>query len=328
MKKQQIIIVGGGLSGIIAARTLQDKGVKDVLIVEEGSVVGGRMATRSMGEGRFDVGAQFFTVRTPRLQLQVEEWLQRGWVKRWFGDKYPRYTSVDGMEALAGKLAEDLHVKLETKVKAVHELRDGLEVELTSGERLLANGVILTPPAPKIQMILKNGGISLRHGDMAVLLEQKFNPCLVALFQFNKPTSIEYPGHLDKGLPTEIERMVDHEKKGISPATAISVYMMGDWSRVNFRRTDDEILDSILKLSSSYLDINDLIGKQLERWNEAEVVHIVRKPFLDAGLSHPLLIAGDAYLSKEDPAGRTRLESAFLSGIAAGEEMELVCKRN
>ncbi|MEW9672232.1 NAD(P)/FAD-dependent oxidoreductase [Ammoniphilus sp. 3BR4] len=328
MKKQRIIVVGGGLAGIMAASTLQEKGIKDILIVEEGSVIGGRMATKGIGKGRFDYGAQFFTVRSPRLQLQAEEWLGKGWIKRWFGDAYPRYTSMDGMQSLAAKLAEGLPLRLETKVKAVREARDGLEVELESREKLLADGVILTPPAPSTQVILRNGGISFQQGDLPLLLEQKFNPCFVALLQYSKSTKLEYPGHLDQGITAEIERIVDHEKKGISPVAAVSVYMTGEWSRANFEKTDEQILDSILEVAGSHLAMEGPIEKQLMRWNYAEAVHIARKPFLDGGLSHPLLIAGDAYLSKEDPAGRTRLESAFLSGVSAGEEMgkKLLCK--
>jgi heterodisulfide reductase subunit A-like polyferredoxin len=47
----QVVIVGGGLSGVIAAGVLLDRRV-DVLIVEKARSVGGRMATRRIDEGK------------------------------------------------------------------------------------------------------------------------------------------------------------------------------------------------------------------------------------------------------------------------------------
>ena len=51
------------------------KGIEDILIVEKSRSVGGRLATRRIGEGKADHGAQFFTVRSPELQEDVES----GW---------------------------------------------------------------------------------------------------------------------------------------------------------------------------------------------------------------------------------------------------------
>lgn len=71
---RDVVIIGGGLTGVMAARTLKENGVDDVLVIEKGKSLGGRMATRRIGEGRVDHGAQFFTVRTKHFQSFVEEW--------------------------------------------------------------------------------------------------------------------------------------------------------------------------------------------------------------------------------------------------------------
>ena len=55
----------------------------DVRIVDKGRSVGGRLATRRIGEARLDHGAQFFTVRTPAFQAQVDDWVARGVVHVW-----------------------------------------------------------------------------------------------------------------------------------------------------------------------------------------------------------------------------------------------------
>ena len=93
-----------------------ERGITVSILVEKSRSVGGRLATRRIGEGKADHGAQFFTVRSPELEKGVESWLQEGWVRRWFGDSHPRYTGTEGMNALAKNLATGLTVRLNTKV--------------------------------------------------------------------------------------------------------------------------------------------------------------------------------------------------------------------
>ena len=76
------LIVGAGIAGLVAARSLQSRGFS-VLILDKGRGVGGRLATRSFEGGRFDYGAQFFTVRNPAFRNLVEEWLAAGIVAPW-----------------------------------------------------------------------------------------------------------------------------------------------------------------------------------------------------------------------------------------------------
>ena len=61
-----VAIVGAGIAGLVAARTLRDHGL-DVRIFEKSRGVGGRMATRRTDDGSFDHGAQYFTARDGRF---------------------------------------------------------------------------------------------------------------------------------------------------------------------------------------------------------------------------------------------------------------------
>jgi hypothetical protein len=55
MTKTDIVIVGAGLTGIMAAK---DQGY-EVLLMDKGKSVGDRMATRRLDSGKVDHGAQF-----------------------------------------------------------------------------------------------------------------------------------------------------------------------------------------------------------------------------------------------------------------------------
>ncbi|UXH42447.1 FAD-dependent oxidoreductase [Rossellomorea vietnamensis] len=315
METYEVIIIGGGLSGIMAARTLMENGV-EVLIVEKSRSVGGRLATRRIGEGKADHGAQFFTVRSPELQEDVEKWLEAGWVKRWFGTPYPRYTSTAGMNALAKQLAGSIPVKLNTRVSSIRDGRDGpLEVELENGERITANHCIVTAPAPQALQLLTG----IAPPEVSTI---SFAPCFVGMFTFDGPSSIPSPGHVDEGLPDGVERVVDHKKKGISSTVTVSVYMTGDWSKKHVDMEEDSIIAPIQKVAEGFLEKGSRVtGVQLKKWKYAEAEAVVRTPFVEMGHKGRIVLCGDAFLRENDEAGRTRFESAYLSGISAGKRV-------
>lgn len=315
-----IVIIGGGLSGIMAALTLKGYGHKDILIVEKSRSVGGRMATRRIDVGKVDHGAQFFTVRTERFQAFVEEWLKNGKVKRWFGDQYPRYLSQEGMNSFAKKLAEDIPVRLQTRIESIHKQSNGYILTTDQGESIHAKAVIVTAPAPQAKALIESD-LQVKTEVLHKLDEIVFNPCLVGLFHFQEPSNLPNNGHLDMELPDGVMRLVDHQKKGISPITTVSIYMTGKWSKAHYDLVDDEVLEKMKQMTSPYFNFDSVISSQLKKWRYAEAVQFLRQPFLNTNLEHPLLVAGDAFLDQEDQANRTRLESAFISGVAVGEEL-------
>ena len=65
-RPKQIAIIGAGMAGITAARTLTQAGHR-VTVFEKSRGAGGRMATRETVFGSFDHGAQYFTVRDARF---------------------------------------------------------------------------------------------------------------------------------------------------------------------------------------------------------------------------------------------------------------------
>ncbi|MEZ4560486.1 MAG: NAD(P)-binding protein [Caldilineaceae bacterium] len=107
-----LLIIGAGLTGLMLATALVEQGdPRRILLVDKGRSVGGRLATRRMGGGRADHGAQFFTVRDKFFEHYVNKWLAADLVFPWSvgwsngstdatpNDGHPRY-AVRGMNAL------------------------------------------------------------------------------------------------------------------------------------------------------------------------------------------------------------------------------------
>ncbi|WP_345241719.1 NAD(P)/FAD-dependent oxidoreductase [Pontibacillus salipaludis] len=327
MRDAQVTIIGAGLSGIMAARTLVERGVEDVQLIDKGRSVGGRLATRRIEGGKADHGAQFFTVRSSELQTSVDDWLEKGWIKHWFGDPYPRYTSIDGMNALAKRLAEGLDRVLETRITTIKESIGGFQLTSESGETCTTGALIITSPLPQTIALLEESTVTLDSDVLDQVKQINVDPAFVGLFEVTSNTSLPPSGHKDENLPTGVERIVDHYKKGISDIRIISMYMDGEWSKEYLEEEESEIIHQMKEKIKDYVSINSIRSVQVKRWRYAQSTNIIHQPFLNLHEALPLYIAGDTFLHEEDEASRTRFESAYRSGIAAGRHVSSLVRQ-
>src|SRR6201987_543348 len=67
-----VIVVGAGMAGLTAARTLAEAGLK-VLVVEAQDRIGGRIWTRHVGDEAIELGAEFIHGRPPELWALIDE---------------------------------------------------------------------------------------------------------------------------------------------------------------------------------------------------------------------------------------------------------------
>lgn len=55
----RVLILGGGVTGIIAARTLHERGIDNFIIIEARDELGGRMRSHSFGNSTIELGANW-----------------------------------------------------------------------------------------------------------------------------------------------------------------------------------------------------------------------------------------------------------------------------
>ncbi|XP_058224664.1 uncharacterized protein LOC131333881 [Rhododendron vialii] len=114
-------IIGGGMSGLVCALSLEERGVRSTVFDTGLHGLGGRMGTRLIDPQPliFDHAAQFFTVSDQRFSKLVDGWLEKGLVRQWQGtigelevggqfvplpSSPPRYIGVNGMRPLADSI--------------------------------------------------------------------------------------------------------------------------------------------------------------------------------------------------------------------------------
>lgn len=322
----EILIVGAGLAGLMAARTLQKQGIA-ALLVDKGRSVGGRLATRRIGPGRADHGAQFFTVRSPELQSYVDRWLaddlvypwSTGWSDGSLGsapsDGHPRYATRGGMNALAKALAEGLDIHVDVRLVSVSPVESGWQARAESGQEYTGRALLLTPPVPQSLALLAAGGTSLTAEDKAALEQIAYAPCVAGMFRVDGSVDLPEPGALQRP-DSAISWIADNQRKGISPAARlITVHAGPDYSRNLWAQPEVEALAALKTGLQPFLPPDTtIIEAQLKRWRYALPTETHPERVLIAADLPPLLFAGDAF-------GGPRVEGAVRSGLAAGRRL-------
>lgn len=311
------IIVGGGISGLITAKILQQRGIS-VTILDKGRGIGGRLATRRIShgdsiEGVFDYGAQYFTVKDPQFKIWIDDWLEKGIIKEWCQglgevDGEPLYCGVKGTRDIAKYLAQDLDVHTNTKVIEISYDNHWL-VKTADNQQYQGKMLLLTSPVPQ-SLELLDASLMVLPLDVRFALENiSYSFCIAVLALLEKPSSIPAPG----GLALEDDHLVwlgDNHQKGISPnGYAITLHGSPSFSDYYWDSDDAEIAYKLLTAAADYLD-SPVIKYQVHRWRYSLSTTYHREPYF--ALSEvPLVMAGDGFAAP-------KIEGAVLSGIAAG----------
>ncbi len=313
------LIIGAGLSGLVAARTLSDTGLH-VTVLEKEARVGGRMRTDRVGQGLFDHGAQFFTVRSDRFARMVEDWISAGIAKVWThgfadatGEKredgYPRYRGTRGMTAIAEHLARGLDVRTETEVSTLRA--DERSWQIVAGDSTYTADALLltTPSAPAL---VHDNSILLPPGARQALEEIAYEPCIAVIALLDSPGSVPDPGGVQIG-GEPLFWVADNQKKGISEVPAITIHAGPGWSRNHTQSDDATVTRLLLEEAKEYIGTS-VKATVVYRWEYSQPIKPRKAPYVFVEGPPPLIFCGDAYSG-------SKVEGAVLSGLAAAEKL-------
>lgn len=317
MSRPKVVVIGAGMAGLTAAHRLS--AVAEVIVLDKGRGVGGRLATRRNGEATFDHGAQFLTTHSDEFAQIVNRWVNDGVVTPWFRgrigpdgvtdpDGHTRFRGVISMNAIAKALSVGLDVRTASLVSALRNDGTSWTVVMNDGTELFADGMVVTSPVPQTLALFDNGNVALSAADAVALASIDYDPCLALMAMLDGPSGLPEPGAVDP-VDGPIDWMADNQLKGISAVPAVTIHASAEFSRAQWDATDEEIADALVR--AAQLDSVVIPGSvQIQRWRYARpsIEHPERFLLLDG--VPPIVCAGDAF-------GGAKVEGAALSGTAA-----------
>ncbi|MBN1541706.1 FAD-dependent oxidoreductase [candidate division KSB1 bacterium] len=331
--EKSVLIIGGGLSGLLAARRLQEKGFA-VIVVDKGRGIGGRMATRRIDsdthEGVFDYGAQFFTARRPEFVTEVQDWLQNGSASVW-SEGFPslrnepaltdetHYRGRVSMRQIAKNLAQNLTVHTGQRVVSLYHQDELWHAETADRSVLKAHALLLTPPVPQTLDLLQHSEIDVPSDLLPGLQNVAYHPCIAVLALLDGDSGVPSPGGIWlSGEP--VFWIADNRQKGISPdATAVTLHAGPQFSRLYYELDNDTVADRLLHPVSAYL-ASPPAAVQVHRWKYSRPFHFFPQPCAAWNHPAPIALAGDGFVAAS-------LEGAALSGWAAADHLaQLIAK--
>lgn len=296
------------MAGLTAAGALGRVGVGSVLL-DKSRVVGGRMATRTIGEARFDHGAQHFGIRSDEFTNLTRSWREAGIIREWYrtADLEPRYAGVGGMRRLPEYLARSLDVRTEKTVERI-ELLDRTMVAIDQNDdRVEASAMIITPPLPQTLALLDRSLIAVAAGVREALEAVDYHPCLTAMVQLDGPGGLP-DGHLSN-VDGSIAWLADNVHKGTSASPAVTVHSTSRFAADHLEAPPEAWMEPLIAAARPHL-AGRIVGSTGHRWRFAEPATILDQGCVQLDAPVPLVLAGEVF------AG-ARVEGAALSGLAA-----------
>ena len=324
----RVAVIGAGISGLFAARTLADHGLP-VAVFEKGRGVGGRMSTRRVdGQPCFDHGAQYFTARDPRFQRYVQSWLEQGVVGRWpdleshpshkivvfnngerteKDDSNPRFVGAPSMNAVCKHLSKDLNVQTSTRVEQIEQVDDCLRLTDDAG-KVLGNfdRVIVSAPAAQAAELLVDFP-SLTDPISKIQMQ----PCWAVMVSFEHSVADDWVGaFIHDSILTWAAR---NSTKPARPENAehIVLHAGHQWTSDNWERDGEAVAQELIDAfwQASGISSQRPIQIQAHRWKFAIPV--------DPPETRCFFDVDSGIAACGDWAGGPRVEGAFLSGMAA-----------
>jgi hypothetical protein len=325
----KVAVIGAGISGLFAARTLQDHGLQ-VAVFEKSRGCGGRMATRRTDDGIcFDHGAQYFTVRDPRFTRFVNSWAEQGLVSKWPDENdgqdhrivvikdgriesesvaQDRFVATPAMNSICKHLAEKLDVHLASPIARIRRLEGGAVELLNEGGITCGvfDRVVVSAPAAQAAALLVEFSELSRQ-----IAEIEMNPCWSAMISFETPITNQWVGAFLHGSFLSWAARNSSKPGRSHQSEQVIIHAGSKWTKDNWERDPAEVTKLMLE---EFWRVTGIEFRKHEfstahRWKYAIPVN----PSESRCFADSTSVA----FACGDWASGSRVEGAFLSGMAA-----------
>lgn len=310
----RIAVIGAGIAGATAARTLADAGL-DVAVFEKARGPGGRMASRRTARDdtapSFDHGCQMLSAEAALAPASP-------WAHRFASltgttinavNQRTRPVPVPRMNAPAAACLEGITTSYATRITRIDRDTSTLTLSADTNELGTVDALIITAPAPQTRELLNAPAPTIAERAAAVT----YDP--------NWTLMLERPAQADP-LPFDAAEISDHPvawlchdnaKPGrdtTGPERWIAQFAH-DFSRDTIDEEPEAVAPTLLAAAREHLGDDATLAQKPHRWRFAFVTKAVGETHLAEG---PILAAGDWLLGP-------RAHHAANSGHAAAQAL-------
>ena len=221
-----VLVIGAGMSGLIAATQLAKTGLK-VQCVEKARGSGGRLSSKRVAAEMddtaisFDLGCASFTANSELFRSQVENWISQGLANIWHYSEQrgAHYVPVPRSSSITRALADSLEVHFSTRITVIQKEQDGwLAFTGEPGRQVVfarARHIVFATPPQQAADLLPEGHAMKAPLSTPILLPQwvlmlhvkghlklsepyyEFSDSVIAklILEQSKPDRIEQGGH-------------------------------------------------------------------------------------------------------------------------------------
>ncbi len=297
-----IVIIGSGMAGLACARRLAEAGLSPI-VLDKGRCIGGRVATRRVGDLQFDHGAQFVNAHGAGFAEVLRGLSVAGWQD---GTGRTHNVGMPGMSAIPKALGEGLDIRQGVQVTGLQQDSEGWLVQV-EGVPWPASRVVVTVPAPQVA-----GLLGAEHPLVPALAPVRLAPCLTLMAAVVAP-----PPFITRQDPDDPLSWIaqDSSKPGRPQGDATQwVAQAGEaFSLAHLDKTPEVLAALMLPLLCDRLGVTAarVTHAAAHRWRYARVTQALGQPFLRSP-DGTLYLGGDWCIGP-------RVEAAWTSGTAIAD---------
>jgi hypothetical protein len=301
-----VVVVGGGISGISCARALRAAGF-EVVVLDRGRRLGGRMAVWTRDGRAVDVGAAYLTVRDPAFAAVVQQWADAGLAHPWT-DTFTvadatglrpttgptRWSATGGLRSLVEHLAQGLDVRVghEVGVVGAGPTVDGVQVR----------AVVLAMPDPQALRLL-----SPDLASVSAALAAAWHPVVTVAARYPSRSWSLLDGMFVHDSPVGL--VVDDGRRRGDQAPVLVAHTTHEVAAAHLD-DPEAVVPVVLAEVRRLVGVRDEpVWVRAKRWGAAEPVVARDETYLLGGL---VGVCGDGW------SRRPRVEAAWLSGRDLG----------
>lgn len=290
---RSVAIIGSGMSGLTSAIRLKTLGITPVLF-EKSRGPGGRLAAKRVSGGAIDMGAQYFTIRSPAFRAFIDEYAGPDTYAVWPGKlryqladkqwtafkKDARYVGVPRMTAISRALSDDLDIRFETRVARIErdDNQKWLILDTAGGIHGGFDAVVITAPPAQTQALLRDSKLE-RPAQDASFVDNPLQACWSVAARFSAAQTFGCDGFSARhsvlqwaaNNSTKPGRAIDGNT---SDSNWWVLHAQGDWSEAHQDASPDWVKDQLI---SAFGEVTESSVSPLEtlahRWLYAKTVN-------------------------------------------------------